>query len=806
MVEGPAIQLRKRINGEDADLAAGPSIPIGQAILWEYEVSNTGSEVLSGLTVTDDTGVAVTCPNDTLEVGESMTCTGSGVAEPCQHVNLGTASALGSEGTLVTAEDLAYYTGTFHAEIHIENAVNGEDADQPPGPSFPQGTPLQWTFTITNAGEVPLTEVAVTDGSGLTVTCPKTKLAPAETTTCTASSTAAPGTWSHVATAQGKPPCGPGASASDPAHYQVPANAPGIDLEKLTNGEDADLEPGPALELGSSVSWSYVVTNTGNMALSNVTVTDDHGVQVTCPKTALEPGESMTCTGSGVAKACQYGNLGTANAQVAANPDQTVMDQDASHYFGQANPHIGIEKRTEGQDADTPPGPDLLVGSPVHWTYVITNFGDVPLTGIVVADDYDVVITCPKTSLEPEESMTCTGSGTAVAGQYRNVGTATGQPPCGPVMTATDPSHYYGRTPDIGIEKLINGQEADDPPYPTLHVGDPILWTFVVTNTGDIALTNVTVTDSQGVAVSCPKTTLAAGESMTCVASGTAVSGQHTNTGTATGQALGTTVTASDPASYVAQQPAISLEKLVNGEDADDPPGPSVLRCTTLQWTYLVTNTGDVALQNVSVVDDQAESGALAVETGGCSHPIPFLGVTCPKTTLAVGESMTCTAASTAMTTGLHLNTATASGTPVPGGPQVSDQDRAYYTAISSYQGCTPGYWKNHTGSWPPTGYSTGQSVHSVFMTAIRFPALAGSTLLQALAFDGGPGDQGAAEILLRAGVAALLNAAHPSVAYPRSPESVIGDVNAALNGTRDQMLALAAALDADNNRGCPLH
>jgi hypothetical protein len=678
--EGPAIQLRKRINGEDADLAPGPSIPIGQAILWEYEVSNTGSEVLSGLTVTDDTGVVVTCPNDVLDVGESMTCTGSGVAEACPHVNLGTASALGSsEGTLVTAEDLAYYTGTFHAEIHIESAVNGKDADQPPGPSFPEGTPLQWTFTVTNAGEVPLTEVAVTDDSGLTVTCPKTGLAPAETMTCTASSTAAPGTWSPVAVAQGKPPCGPGVSASDPAHYEVPANAPAIDLEKLTNGQDADLEPGPALELGSPVSWSYVVTNTGNMALSHVTVTDDHGVRVTCPKTALEPGESMTCTGSGVAQACQYGNLGTVTARVTADPDRTVTDQDPSHYTGLINPHIGIEKRTEGQDADTPPGPDLLVGSPVHWSYVISNFGDVPLTGLVVTDDYDVEITCPKTSLAPEESMTCTGSGTAVAGQYRNVGIATGQPPCGSIVSASDPSHYYGRTPGIGIEKLINGQEADAPPYPTLHVGDPILWTFVVTNTGDIALTQVTVTDNQGVAVSCPKTTLAAGESMTCVASGTAVSGTHINTGTATGKALGATVTASDPAAYVAQSPDIS-------------------------------------------------------------------------------------------------------------------------------SGCTPGYWKNHTDSWPPTGYSTGQSVLSAFAASSLFPALADDTLLQSLAYGGGSDLRGAAEILLRAGTAALLNAAHPGVAYPRSPESVIADVNAALAGTRDSMLALAAALDADNNRGCPLN
>ena len=55
--------------------------------------------------------------------------------------------------------------------------------------------------------------------------------------------------------------------------------------------------------------------------------------------------------------------------------------------------------------------------------------------------------------------------------------------------------------------------------------------------------------------------------------------------------------------------------------------------------------------------------------------------------------------------------------------------------------------------------------------------------------------------------MAALLNASHPDVAYPRIASQVLVDVNTALaSGSRDTMLALAAALDADNNRGCPLH
>ena len=80
-------------------------------------------------------------------------------------------------------------------------------------------------------------------------------------------------------------------------------------------------------------------------------------------------------------------------------------------------------------------------------------------------------------------------------------------------------------------------------------------------------------------------------------------------------------------------------------------------------------------------------------------------------------------------------------------------------------------------------------------------------TLLQALSFKGGSGTLGAAQTLLRAAVAALLNSAHPDVDYPRTTAEVIADVNAALaSQDRSTMLNLATALDADNNLGCPLN
>lgn len=126
---------------------------------------------------------------------------------------------------------------------------------------------------------------------------------------------------------------------------------------------------------------------------------------------------------------------------------------------------------------------------------------------------------------------------------------------------------------------------------------------------------------------------------------------------------------------------------------------------------------------------------------------------------------------------------------------------------IEDPAGCTPGYWKNHEDSWGGTGYSPGQTVGSVFSGASAFPSQAANTLLQALQGGGGSGLEGGARILLRAAVAALLNAAHSGVDYPWTTAEIIADVNAALtSGNRNTMLDLAAELDDDNNLGCPLN
>jgi len=782
----PGIEIEKLIGENEADTPPGPTIPVGTALQWRFIVRNTGNVPLTGIVVTDDQGITPVCPKTALEPGESMICTASSAAVACQQSNTAGVTGTAPADRTVSAHDRAHYVGQGHPALALELKLNGDPADEPPGPWFDEGATIPLAYELANTGDVELTNIVVSDDRDGAAACPKTALQPGESMVCTASVLAVAGTHDITGSAYGRPACGDPVQAVDPAYYRGRTLTAGIGIIKMTNGVHAETPPGPSVAIGSTIQWTYLVTNTGTVELTNVSVADSGEVTVTCPKSVLQPGESMTCTASGLAQACQYTNTATAEGHPAQG--EAVTARDDSFYFGQHNAAIAIDKKTNGEDAPQPPGPSLNTGTTVQWTFVVTNTGDVSLTEVVLTDDRAGALTCPKNALAPGESMTCSASGPALAGQQRNVAGVTGKPPCGNAVTATNASHYHGVTPGIAIEKLINGEDADDSAHAVqLPVGTSVLWSFVVTNTGDVALGDVSVSDSVIPTITCPKNALDPGESMTCTASGVADPGLDCDTGTAAGTWQATTVTSSDSACYRGNTASIAIEKRTNGADADTPPGPEITVGAAVQWTYVVTNTGDVPLGSVSVTDNRG------------------VAVSCPKTTLAAGESMTCTASGTA-TAGQYSNIGTATGTPASG-TAVTASDPSHYTGVTvGDQGCTPGYWKNHTDSWPPTGYSPSQTVSSVFAQSTLYSS-GSATLLAALGFAGGTGVDGAAEILLRAATSALLNASHPGVSYPRTAASVVADVNSALaSQDRDAMLMLAAALDADNNRGCPLN
>lgn len=143
-------------------------------------------------------------------------------------------------------------------------------------------------------------------------------------------------------------------------------------------------------------------------------------------------------------------------------------------------------------------------------------------------------------------------------------------------------------------------------------------------------------------------------------------------------------------------------------------------------------------------------------------------------------------------------------------------------------EGCTPGYWKNHTDVWftfKPTdtleyAFSTNLYAGGPIWGNEPEPEwwfnIKNQTLIEALKFHGGSGIDGAMRIYFRQAVAALLNGTAwdqiYSLGYPvinfHAGGYVIWHVRFQLKNceTREEFLAFAADWDRLNNLGCPLN
>ncbi len=397
------------------------------------------------------------------------------------------------------------------------------------------------------------------------------------------------------------------------------------------------------------------MTNTGNVTLDSVAIDDPTTNPVTCPVTTLAPGASTTCTATYTLTQADVDSGHIANTATVTGTDPNGTDVTATDSTDTpiaAGPAISLDKQ-----AGVPTG--NAAGDTIAYTFLVTNTGNVTLTGVTVDDPLVGPVSCPVATLAPGASTTCTATYTLTqadvdAGVVDNTATATGTDPTGTDVDATDTeSTPIDPDPSIALDKQAGVPSGSS-------AGDTIDYTFLVTNTGNVTLDPVSIDDPTANPVTCPVTTLAPGASTTCTASYTLTqadvdSGHIANTATVTGtDPNGTDVTATDSTDTpIAAGPAISLDKQA-GVPSGDTAG------STIAYTFLVTNTGNVTLTGVTVAD-------------------PLVGaVSCPVTTLAPGASTTCTASYTLtqadVDAGTVDNSATASGTP-PTGADVTATD-----------------------------------------------------------------------------------------------------------------------------------
>ena len=243
--------------------------------------------------------------------------------------------------------------------------------------------------------------------------------------------------------------------------------------------------------------YSYVVTNTGNVTLTGVTLGDDQE-PVTCvpavPVASLAPGATITCSATHEVTQADL-DAGSVVNVATGDSDQTESVTDTVTVPAAQAPGLSVVKSITGGD------PFDSVGDVVSYGFVVTNTGNVRLAGpVTVADDQTSDESCPALDtvgngdgfLDPGEQVTCTASYEVTqadldAGSVTNVASASAD---GTTSNSDTQTAVGSQSTGLLVEKSATESSF-------AAVGEVIHYSYVVTNTGNVTLTDVTVGDDQ---------------------------------------------------------------------------------------------------------------------------------------------------------------------------------------------------------------------------------------------------------------------------------------------------------------------
>ena len=642
---------------------------VGETINYTFEVHNIGSVTLNNVVV-DDSFIsgAVTCPQTVLVSDEAMTCSGShtvtqsNIDDDIVFTNVASVSASPTEGTLGQVSGTITIPGPpADNKITIsKTASKSANAEA--------GDVITYTYEAQNIGNITLDNVFITDdhhGTGTlsAITPASVTLTPNQSQIFTATYTVTQADVDsgvlmlNIATANATPKRG---TINPPAvDYGVTmiAPAPAMDFTKIAT-------PDTNLTVGSVVSYTYSVENTGNVSLTNVNVSDVHAGSG--PLSAIAPasvaslavGDMATFTASYTITQADFdanvdiSNTATANVTPIRG---TLAPETAAETvsLGAASPEITFAKLA----SDTS---DVAAGDVITYTYTAENTGDIVINNVSVSDNHSgtgtlsAITPASVASLAVGQTATFTANYTVTqadidaGGDITNTATITGTPPSGalPPTTAVETVDVANSAPALSVAK-----SATTASYAA--VGDTVDYEYVVTNTGNVSVSAIAVTDDKIASVTCPAGDIAPMASVTCTGTYTVVqadldAGSVTNNASATGTPTGGTITPAIDSETVnaTQSPELSLDKTAIDTDFN-------AVGDTLDYEYLVTNTGNVEISALAVSDDKIAS------------------ITCPVTVLAPTETTTCTGTYTVtqddIDAGSVTNIASADGTPAGG-------------------------------------------------------------------------------------------------------------------------------------------
>jgi len=251
--------------------------------------------------------------------------------------------------------------------------------------------------------------------------------------------------------------------------------------------------------VGTTVFYRIHVSNTGNVPLTGVTLTDslfDLVAKGCTIPTTLAVDASFNCDYSSTAV------VGTTTNTATADSNQTDSVSASATVIVAAAPGLAITKGVSLSAA----GPfvasltGLLTGTTVHYQITVANTGNVALTSVQLADDHYALVslgcTIP-TSLAVGASFTCSYSATAPDGTTKNTATASATYVEQTVSPVQASATIVARASILTVAKAVAGNTNGTDPIldvPSAKVGDTLTFTLTYT-LGSGPVTNAVITD-----------------------------------------------------------------------------------------------------------------------------------------------------------------------------------------------------------------------------------------------------------------------------------------------------------------------
>ncbi len=381
--------------------------------------------------------------------------------------------------------------------ISVDNGITWADADTPdtaPAATLSQGA--MYKLVISNCGEVPLTDVVINDGKLGIVDCTVGDLDVRAVITIEADQydqlyqperCHVVGEFENIADVSAQSLGGPVAD-SDPAWIKCispPLHC--IDIEKYisvdngTTWADADTpDTAPTAPTGQGVLYKLVVSNCGEVPLTNVLINDSELGITDYSVEDLDAGATITIEEDQLGELYQPDRCDMAGdfqniASVSAQSDcATVIDSDPAWIKCLYIPvpcidiekYISVNNGTTWADADTPDiAPTATIGQGALYKLVVSNCGNTLLTSVVINDgelgivDYSVgdldvgaVITIEEDQLDQlYQPDRCD-----MAGDFQNIANVTAQSE-GETLADGDPAWVICFENETGNEGCSQG-------------------------------------------------------------------------------------------------------------------------------------------------------------------------------------------------------------------------------------------------------------------------------------------------------------------------------------------------------------